>query len=208
MRDITEITLYAQDHPGLFSRFAGACAILGMNIVDAKIFTTRDGMALDVLWVQDQDGGAISEERRIRRLEDTIRKVLAGEIMPPDLIEQRFGRENRTEAFTIAPQVYIDNNASDDFTVIEVNGLDRPGLVHALTKALFHLGLTIGSAHIATFGERAVDVFYVKDVIGHKVTNANKKKAVERHLLEALADPVRKARPARARRRDDIAAAE
>ncbi len=208
MRDITEITLYAQDHPGLFSRFVGACAILGMNIVDAKIFTTRDGMALDVLWVQDQDGGAISEERRIRRLEDTIRKVLAGEIMPPDLIEQRFGRENRTEAFTIAPQVYIDNNASDDFTVIEVNGLDRPGLVHALTKALFHLGLTIGSAHIATFGERAVDVFYVKDVIGHKVTNANKKKAVERHLLEALADPVRKARPARARRRDDIAAAE
>ena len=207
-RDVTEVTLYAQDHPGLFSRFAGACAILGMNIVDAKIFTTRDGMALDTLWVQDQDGGAISEERRVRRLEDTIRKVLAGEVLPPDLIEQRFKGESRTEAFQIAPQVFIDNNASDTFTVIEVNGLDRPGLVHALTKALFHLGLTIGSAHIATYGERAVDVFYVKDVIGHKVTNANKKKAVERHLLEALANPVEKARPAKARRREEIVAAE
>ncbi|MBX3508650.1 [protein-PII] uridylyltransferase [Parvibaculum sp.] len=208
MRDVTEITLYTQDHPGLFARFAGACAVLGMNIVDAKIFTTRDGMALDMLWVQDADGTAVREERRILRLEDMIRKVLAGEVLPPDAIESRQRRERRADAFTVAPQVFIDNEASDAFTVIEVNGLDRPGLVHALARALFHLGLTIGSAHITTYGERAVDVFYVKDVIGHKVTNANKKKAVERHLLEALADPMTKARPAKRRREDAAAAAE
>ena len=208
MRDVTEITLYTQDHPGLFARFAGACAVLGMNIVDAKIFTTRDGMALDMLWVQDPDGRAVHEERRIHRLEDMIRKVLAGEVLPPDAIESRQRRERRADAFTVAPQVFIDNDASDAFTVIEVNGLDRPGLVHALARALFHLGLTIGSAHITTYGERAVDVFYVKDVIGHKVTNANKKKAVERHLLEALADPMNKARPAKRRREDTAAAAE
>jgi [protein-PII] uridylyltransferase len=207
-RDVTQLTLYTQDHPGLFARFAGACAVLGMNIVDAKIFTTRDGMALDMLWVQDASGGAIAEPRRLARLEETIRKVLAGEILPPDAIEQRTRRERRAEAFSVAPQVFIDNEASDTYTVIEVNGLDRPGLVHALTRALFHLGLTIGSAHITTYGERAVDVFYVKDVIGHKVTNANKKKAVERHLLEALADPVKKARPAKRARRDEMAAAE
>src|SRR5690606_12024287 len=129
-RDVTELTLYTQDHPGLFARFAGACAVLGMNIVDAKIFTTRDGMALDMLWVQDPAGGAIQEERRIRRLEETIRKVLAGEILPPDAIESRTRRERRTEAFSVAPQVFIDNEASDAYTVIEVNGLDRPGLVH------------------------------------------------------------------------------
>jgi [protein-PII] uridylyltransferase len=207
-RDVTVLTLYAQDHPGLFSRFAGACAILGMSIVDAKIFTTRDGMALDMLWVQDETGGVVAEPRRIQRLEETIRKVLAGEVLPPELIDQRFKGESKTSAFSIAPQVYIDNDASDRYTVIEVNGLDRPGLVHALTKALFHLGLTIGSAHITTYGERAVDVFYVKDVIGHKVTNANKKKAVERHLLEALADPTQNARPARSRRKTEVAAAE
>ncbi|MFN6941992.1 MAG: bifunctional uridylyltransferase/uridylyl-removing protein, partial [Parvibaculum sp.] len=142
------------------------------------------------------------------RLEDMIRKVLAGEVLPPDAIESRQRRERRADAFTVAPQVFIDNEASDAFTVIEVNGLDRPGLVHALARALFHLGLTIGSAHITTYGERAVDVFYVKDVIGHKVTNANKKKAVERHLLEALADPMTKARPAKRRREDAAAAAE
>ncbi|MGV8997568.1 MAG: [protein-PII] uridylyltransferase [Parvibaculaceae bacterium] len=205
-RDVTVLTLYSQDHPGLFSRFAGACAILGMSIVDAKIFTTRDGMALDMLWVQDEAGGAIAEPRRIQRLEDTIRKVLAGEVLPPEMIDQRFKGDSKASAFSIAPQVYIDNEASEAYTVIEVNGLDRPGLVHALTKALFHLGLTIGSAHITTYGERAVDVFYVKDVIGHKVTNANKKKAVERHLLEALADPTQNARPARSRRKAEAAA--
>ena len=207
-RDVTQLTLYTQDHPGLFARFAGACAVLGMNIVDAKIFTTRDGMALDMLWVQDASGAAIAEPRRLARLEETIRKVLSGEILPPDAIEQRTRRERRAEAFSVAPQVFIDNEASDDYTVIEVNGLDRPGLVHALSRALFHLGLTIGSAHITTYGERAVDVFYVKDVIGHKVTNANKKKAVERHLLEALADPVKKSRPAKRARREEMAAAE
>ncbi|HCX66827.1 MAG TPA: bifunctional uridylyltransferase/uridylyl-removing protein, partial [Rhodobiaceae bacterium] len=206
LRDITELTLYTQDHPGLFARFAGACAILGMNIIDAKIFTTRDGMALDMLWVQDPDGTAVREERRIRRLEDMIRKVLAGEVLPPDAIESRQRRERRVDAFTVAPQVFIDNDASDAYTVIEVNGLDRPGLVHSLSRALFHLGLTIGSAHITTYGERAVDVFYVKDVMGHKVTNANKKKAVHRHLQEALADPMKKARPLK-RRREDVAAA-
>jgi len=207
-RDVTVLTLYAQDHPGLFSRFAGACAILGMNIVDAKIFTTRDGMALDMLWVQDETGGAIAEPRRIQRLEDTIRKVLAGEVLPPEMIDQRFKGGSKTSAFSIAPQVFIDNEASDTYTVVEVNGLDRPGLVHALTKALFHLGLTIGSAHITTYGERAVDVFYVKDVIGQKVTNANKKKAVERHLIDALMDPTQNARPARSRRKADAVAAE
>ncbi|MCF8469749.1 MAG: [protein-PII] uridylyltransferase [Parvibaculum sp.] len=207
-RDVTELTLYTQDHPGLFARFAGACAVLGMNIVDAKIYTTRDGMALDMLWVQDAEGGVVSEKRRIDRLEETIRKVLAGEILPPDAIEKRARRERRREAFSVAPQVFIDNEASEEFTVIEVNGLDRPGLVHSLARALFHLGLTIGSAHITTYGERAVDVFYVKDVMGHKVSNASKKRAVERHLHEALADPMKKARPARRVKREEPVAAE
>ena len=207
-RDITEVTLYTQDHPGLFSRFAGACAVLGMSIVDAKIFTTRDGMALDMIWVQEEDGSAVREERRRDRLKQTIHQVLSGEMLAPDEIEQRFRRRRRADAFSVAPQVFVDNDLSDDYTVVEVNGLDRPGLVHAITRAFFHLGLTIGSAHITTFGERAVDVFYVKDVIGHKVTNANKKKAVERHLLEALADPVKKARPQKPRKREDMVAAD
>ena len=194
-RAVTEITLFTQDHPGLFSRFAGACAAGGVTIVDAKIFTTRDGMALDTLSVQDDLKTALRERRRLDRLEGTIRKVLSGDILPPDVIEERSKRPTRLNAFTIAPNVYIDNEASDEFTVIEVNGLDRPGLLHALTRTFFHLGLTIGSAHIATFGERAVDVFYVKDLLGQKVTNANKKKAVERQLLEALENPIKKARP-------------
>ncbi|MEQ9146256.1 MAG: [protein-PII] uridylyltransferase [Parvibaculaceae bacterium] len=194
-RDVTEITLFTQDHPGLFSRFAGACAAANVGIVDAKIFTTRDGMALDTLWVQDDHHEALKETRRLDRLEDTIRKVLSGDLLPPDAIEQRSKRQSRINAFTVAPNVYIDNDASDQFTVIEVNGLDRPGLLHALTRTFFHLGLTIGSAHIATFGERAVDVFYVKDLIGQKVTNANKKKAVERQLMEALENPIKKSRP-------------
>ena len=194
-RDVTVLTFYTQDHPGLFARFSGACSVLGLNTVDAKIFTTKDGMALDILWVQEDGGSALAEKRRIERLDETIRKVLSGDILAPDMIEQRNKRSKRVEAFSIAPEVSIDNDLSDDFSVIEVNGLDRPGLLHALTRALFHLGLSIGSAQIATYGERAVDTFYVKDALGQKVTNANKRKAIEKQLTDALKDPMGHARP-------------
>ncbi|MDF1685654.1 MAG: [protein-PII] uridylyltransferase [Parvibaculaceae bacterium] len=197
-REATEITLFTQDHPGLFSRFAGACAAAGVEILEAKIFTTRDGMALDTLWVHDPDVGAIEEGRRTDRLEDMIRKVLAGEVLPPDLIESRTRRKPLLEAFNFEPHVYIDNAASDKYSVIEVNGLDRPGLLHALTRTLFHLGLTISSSLVTTYGERAVDVFYVADLMGAKITNAAKRRSIERQLLEALADPMKKSRPKKA----------
>ena len=155
-----------------------------------------------MLWVQDPDGTAVHEERRIRRLQDMIHQGAGGGAA---------ARPSKAASAASAARCLhrcaagLHRPGRPAFTVIEVNGLDRPGLVHALARALFHLGLTIGSAHLTTYGERAVDVFYVKDVIGHKVTNANRKKAVERHLLEALAGPMKKARPAK-RRREDAAA--
>lgn len=197
-REATEITLFTQDHPGLYSRFAGACAAAGVEILEAKIFTTRDGMALDTLWVRDPDVGAIVEGRRTDRLEEMIRKVLAGEILPPDVIESRTRRKPVLEAFNFEPHAYIDNSASDKYSVIEVNGLDRPGLLHALTRTLFHLGLTIASSFVTSYGERAVDVFYVSDLMGGKITNIAKRRSIERQLLEALENPMKKSRPRKA----------
>jgi [protein-PII] uridylyltransferase len=86
----------------------------------------------------------------------------------------------------IPPRVVIDNHASNSHTVIEVNGRDRPGLLHDVTAAISEQGLQIGSAHITTYGVRAVDVFYVKDVFGLKVENERKLKALRDALLSAL----------------------
>ncbi len=184
--DATEITVFTPDHPGLFSRIAGAVAITGANIVDAKIFTTTDGMALDTFWVQSEQSEAVDETHRVERLRELIDKTLRGQMMPKESIARDRKRTRRQQAFEIEPQILLDNRMSDRVTLIEVNALDRPGLLYDLTRALFHLGLTINSAHIATYGERIVDVFYVKDVAGGQIVQDGKKQAVQKGLLSAI----------------------
>ncbi|MEO0035391.1 MAG: hypothetical protein RLZZ501_1414, partial [Pseudomonadota bacterium] len=96
---------------------------------------------------------------------------------------------SRTQVFKVPPRVLVDNTPSRTHTVIEVNGRDRPGLLYDLTAAMTQLGLQISSAHISTYGERVVDVFYVKDVFGHKVEHERKLERVRVTLLAALKDP-------------------
>jgi [protein-PII] uridylyltransferase len=186
----TEVTVYATDHPGLFMKVAGALALAGVSIVDAHIFTTADGMALDTFGVQDAERlAAVDDPRRFTRIEQHLRKVLAGEVRLETALKGRHPTlPARTEVFTVEPRVLVNNQASRTHSVIEVNGRDRPGLLFAVAKALKERGLVIHSAHISTYGERVVDVFYVKDVFGMKLTNRVKIERLERELKAALAD--------------------
>ena len=183
----TEVLLYAADHPGLFMKVAGALALSGASIVDAHIFTTNDGMALDILGFQDQgEHGAIGDPGRLERIRRNIEKALGGEIWLEKALAARRSLPRRTDVFQVEPRVLIDNTASRTHSVIEVNGRDRPGLLFDLAKTLKELGLVIHSAHISTYGERVVDVFYVKDVFGLKLTQRNKQQRLERSLAEVL----------------------
>ncbi len=166
---VTQVSLYAADAPGLFGRAAGAVAMAGASIADARIHTTRDGRALDNFTVTDPMGGPFAEPRQLKRLEDMLRRVVgAGEPVAPALAARPPARA-RAQAFARAPAVYVNTRASNRFTIVEVNALDRPGLVHALADAMFAGGAVIRSAHIATYGERAVDVFYLTDAVGRKI---------------------------------------
>jgi [protein-PII] uridylyltransferase len=194
---VTELTLYTADHPGLFARAAGAMAVSGANIVDAKIFTTTDGMALDTFFLQDMDGKALDRPDRLARLSAAIEQTLSGSLKPHRMLAERKPTiTQRTEVFKVQPAVLIDNNASNTHTVIEVRGRDRPGFLYDVTYALFNLSLSISTARIATYGERAVDVFYVKDLFGLKVTQKNKLAAIEQRLREALLPPAERGRDA------------
>jgi [protein-PII] uridylyltransferase len=182
---VTEIVIYTPDHPGLFSRLAGAISISNGSIVGAKIFTTSDGYALDVFRVQDASGGPFGDGGRIERLRQTIIKTLAGEIRPRDVLAKRPpGR--RVAAFKTRPKVNFDNEASTVSTVVEVESLDRVGLLYEITRGLFETGMSISSAIVATYGELAVDTFYVRDVFGHKITHPGRLAAIEARLTRAL----------------------
>jgi len=187
-RSVTEVTLYTPDFHGLFAGVAGAMAVCGANIVDAKVFTTTDGMALDVFWIQDAAGGTFERPDKLAKLAATIDKTLARELRPSEALARRRSLPSRTEVFTVEPRVLVDNAASATRTVIEVNGRDRPGLLYDLTRTLRDLRLSVASARITTFGERAVDVFYVKDMFGLKVTSQPRLAEIRRQLLTVL-DP-------------------
>ena len=188
MRSATEITVYTHDHPGLFSQIAGAMALAGASIVDAKIQTMTDGMALDVFWIQDDHGAPFDQQSKLARLSSFIQQIISGQLRPlTELQRQRQnGFRSRLDVFTVAPQIIIDNKASCSHTVIEVTARDRRALLHDITDELRKLSLQISSARIATYGANAVDVFYVKDVFGLQVGSKSKLAKIRTALLTRL----------------------
>ena len=182
-RGVTAVTVIAPDHPRLLSGIAGACAAAGANIVDAQIFTTTDGLALDTIFVSRAFDRDEDELRRGQRIATNIERTLRGEVRLAEIAAAKETRDLRRGAFAIEPEVTIDNTISRRYTVVEVSGLDRPGLLRDLTGSLSKLNLNIGSAHIVTFGEKAVDAFYVTDLTGQKINSAGKQAAIKRRLL-------------------------
>jgi [protein-PII] uridylyltransferase len=186
-RGTTLVTIYATDHPGLFYRIAGAISLAGGNIFDARIHTTRDGMAIDNFVVLDPLGRPFAESQQLARLRRSIEDVLTGRVRLADKLAARPLARRKAELFRVEPRVLIDNKASNRYTVIEVNASDRPALLYALTNGLFQQKLTIHSAHVATYGEKATDTFYVTDLTGAKIDNAVRLKAIEKRLLAIAA---------------------
>lgn len=186
-RGVTELTLLAPNHPRLLAMVAGACTGAGADIADAQISTTRDGMALDTIHLEREFDHAEDEERRARKIALSIERMLKGETRAIDLIKSKKKPKSRLSAFTVEPQVIIDNTLSDALTVIEINGLDRPGLLYDVTREISDLNLDIASAHIATFGEKAVDVFYVTDLTGKKITSSSRESLIRERLTKVLA---------------------
>ncbi len=191
-QEVTELAVYTADHPRLLAIIAGACAAAGANIVGAAIFTTRDGMALDTIFVNREFERAEDEMRRGKRISLTIEKALMGEINVQDLVAKSNLPKGKLKAFKVEPRVVITNSWSDSATVIEVNGLDRAALLLDLTKALSDLNLDIISAHVSTYGERAVDVFYVRDLTAQKIRNETRLMVIRETLLTLLTSKVKK----------------
>jgi [protein-PII] uridylyltransferase len=187
-RGVTELTVLAPDHPWLLSIIAGACAVAGANIVDAQIFTTTDGLALDTIALSREFERDEDEARRAKRVAETIEQALRGDLKLPEVVGRRVAARSRLKAFAVEPDVMINNQWSHRYTVVEVTGLDRPGLLYDLTTTLSKLNLNIVSAHVATFGERAVDVFYVTDLLGAKITSPTRQAAIKRALFALFAN--------------------
>jgi [protein-PII] uridylyltransferase len=187
-RGATLVSAYAKDQPGLFWRLTGAISLAGGNIIDARIHTTNDGMAIDNFLVQDSAGGPYADRRQLERLGELVLAAAAGEEPATERLEAKALPLTRAEAFDIHPAVFIDNNASSRYTVVEINARDRAALLSGLARAIFEARLAVHSAHIATYGERAVDVFYLTDLHREKIASPARLRALRSALLSAAGE--------------------
>ncbi|WP_332687042.1 [protein-PII] uridylyltransferase [Devosia sp.] len=180
---ITEVSFYTPDHPRLLSLIAGACTMQDASIIGAQIFSTRDGHALDTFRLRRSFTSDEDEKVRATRIIDTVKQLLQGKRTILIDLGKESRHNKRLKPFALPAQVTVSNALSEKFTVIEVSGLDRMGLLHSLTHVISDLNLTIGSAHIGTYGEKAVDVFYVTDLTGQKIMSKPRQRKIHDALM-------------------------
>ena len=186
-RDATRACFVMPDHHGIFSRLAGALALVGANVVDARSYTTKDGYITDAFWIQDNEGNAY-EASKLPRLRQMIEKTLRGEVIARDALKSRDKVKKREKAFRVPTHITFDNDGSEIYTIIEVDTRDRPGLLYDLARALAGANVYIANAVIATYGEQVVDTFYVKDMFGLKYYSEGKQRTLEKRLRDAITE--------------------
>jgi [protein-PII] uridylyltransferase len=192
-RDATRACFALADHPGIFSRLAGALALVGANVVDARTYTSKDGYATAVFWIQDIEGRPY-EVSRLPRLRKMIERTLMGEVVAREALKDRDKVKKREREFRFPTHIVFDNEGSEIYTIIEVDTRDRPGLLYDLTRTLAANNIYIASAVIATYGAQVVDTFYVKDMFGLKLHTKSRQEALERKLRQAIAEGAERAR--------------
>jgi len=172
-----ELLVVAADRPGLLSWIAGALSLAGLSILTAQVFTTEDGAAVDVFGVKGAFEPEVGEERW-REFRSLLRKAIEGRVSLEDrMIEKR--RHYPPPRVDVPVTVSIDNDASDFFTVVEVGGPDRIGLLHDITRTLAELRLDVHLAKVATYTGRVIDAFYVRDAVGSKLEDPDQVAALE-----------------------------
>ena len=183
----TMLTIITQDHPGLFSRIAGAVAMAGCQVVYARINTRKDGTILDEFMIQTQDKLAVKEKQTLYRIRKMVDDTLGGKFkLTEQLGEKTKTISRRQKAMLTAPRVSVTNQMSKTHTVLEISAPDRPQLLYDVTRKIAQLGLQINSASVSTYGDRAVDVFYVKDIFGMKIETEKMIEKIRTSLLKVL----------------------
>ncbi|MBI2353595.1 MAG: [protein-PII] uridylyltransferase [Deltaproteobacteria bacterium] len=184
----SEFTICALDMPGLFSRITGVMAANGVNILGAQINTSRNGKVLDILQVNSPQGFVITDEARWQKVQEDMRRVLHGKVDVAELVEKR----QRPSLLTARPaprfptRVEFDNEVSEDYTVIDIYTHDKVGLLYLITSTLTHLGLYIGVSKISTKVDQVADVFYVRDIFGHKIIDEGKLAEIRNRLCTTI----------------------
>tara|TARA_B100001013_G_scaffold201393_1_gene121996 strand:- start:1136 stop:3823 length:2688 start_codon:yes stop_codon:yes gene_type:complete len=182
----TEILIYTKDKPGLLYKLSGAATISGFNLVEAKVSTLNNGMALDILWVRDLNGSMLDKLYHFSKLEKKMLKILSNDNSLEKEVENEREKNLKKNLFNINTKIFIDNDSSKKHTILEINTFDRIGLIYDVTKKLYELGLKISSAKILTMGKGANEIFYIQDFRGNKILSNKKINKLKTSIITLL----------------------
>ena len=182
----TEITVYTKDKPGLLYKLSGAVSVSGFNVIEAKVSTLKNGMALDVLWVRDLNGLMLDNLYHLPKLKEIMYKILSNTFSLKEKIENEKNKYLKKNLFNINTKMFVDNNMSNKHTILEINTFDRIGLIYDLTKKLYKLGFKISSAKTLTIGKRINNIFYIQDFKENKIESVYKISKLKRNIISLL----------------------
>ena len=184
----SNFTICTFDHPGLFARITGVMAANGMNILGAQLHTGSNGKVLDILKVNSPKGFIITDENRWQRLRHDMEQVLSGVVNVKSLVERQLQQPSFMEGVKprFPTRVEIDNEISEEYTVIDIFTHDTVGLLYRIASTLTELGLYIDVSKISTKVDQAADVFYVRDIFRHKITDEARCAEIRARLLAAI----------------------
>lgn len=187
----SKVFIYTKDQPNLFAALVAAFDQLGLDILDARIFTTDHGYSLDTFTVLEADGSAIGEDRkRIMQIRNHLKQTLANPDKFPELIRRRTPR--RLRHFSREPEVLLSNQIHNGYSILNISASDRPGLLALIGKTFMSLKLQVHGAKIATFGENVDDSFMITDQNGNHITSAEDGKKICQQLTRVLRDVSRR----------------
>jgi len=180
------LTVVARDRPGLLSRIAGTLALSGLSILSAQVFTTEDGVAVDLFEVAGAHESEVDEERW-RKFRSLLRRSVEGRLSLDHRVRDK-RRHYPPPRAAIPVEVRVENGASDFYTVVEVEAADRIGLLFDITRTFADLDLDVHLAKVATYGDRVVDAFYLRDVLGQKIEDEEHREEIVRAVTARLSD--------------------
>ncbi len=189
-QEFDELTIWGMDEQGIFSRLCGVIRASGFNILGARITTRKDGRILDVFYVNRLGKSSGGEEELCRKLDENLKGVLSGKLDLEKLVAKR--KKSRSKYSKKIPQyptrIEVDNESSDNATIIDVYTYDRAGLLYDITKTISDLKLSVEYAKVSTKVDQVVDAFYVVDGRGKKITKPEKIEAIKEAIYEAISN--------------------
>lgn len=186
-KGFSELSVVTRDAPGLFAKMAGVLSMNGVNIIDAQLFTLPDGTVLDQFWVTDLNQGPIADASLWERIGEEISDAISGKLDVHEMMKRKTKRRLLSRGpKDIDAQIDIDNDVSVVETVVDVVTVDRAGLLYDISRAFADLGCSIDRAKITTYADRVIDVFYIRDKDGKKITSKERLRQIQEAITNTV----------------------